>query len=136
WTIAVEDEREKGTAGALRLPKLALDIFAKLPRISGNPYVFASGEHKHFNSWSERKQELDERLIATDIKMDPWVIHDLRRSARSLMSRAGVSSEHAERVLGHAIMGVEGVYNRFEFFDEKAAALAKLATLVKGIVQP
>ncbi len=41
----------------------------------------------------------------------PWTIHDLRRTARSLMSRAGVSSEHAERVLGHVIGGVEGVYN-------------------------
>ena len=35
--------------------------------------------------------------------MPPWTLHDLRRTARSLMSRAGVRPEIAERVLGHAI---------------------------------
>jgi hypothetical protein len=39
------------------------------------------------------------------------------------MARAGVSSEHAERVLGHAIAGVEGVYNKFEYDREKEIAL-------------
>ena len=31
-----------------------------------------------------------------------WVLHDLRRSARSLLARAGVRPDIAERVLGHA----------------------------------
>ena len=52
------------------------------------------------------------------------------------MSRAGVSSDHAERVLGHAIGGVEGVYDRHSYEDEKAAALTKLAHLVQTIVNP
>jgi hypothetical protein len=52
------------------------------------------------------------------------------------MSRAGVSSEHAERVMGHAIKGVEGIYDRHEYLDEKSAALAKLANLIDGIVHP
>ena len=52
-----------------------------------------------------------------------WHIHDLRRTARSLLSRAGVQSEHAERVLGHAIGGVEGIYDRHRYDNEKAHAL-------------
>ena len=63
-----------------------------------------------------------------------WRIHDLRRTARSLMSRAGVLSEHAERVLGHAIGGVEGVYDRHRYDTEKAAVLTKLAHLIEQIV--
>jgi integrase len=131
WRIASE-AREKASAGFLRLPKMALAIVQAQPRIAGNPYVFASGQSKHFNSWSQRKQELDERMPKG---MPPWVVHDLRRTARSLMSRAGVSGEHAERVLGHAIPGVEGVYNRHHFSDEKGAALQKLAGLVADILQ-
>ena len=34
-----------------------------------------------------------------------WVIHDLRRSARTLLSRAGVNADIAERCLGHVIPG-------------------------------
>ena len=52
------------------------------------------------------------------------------------MSRAGVSSEHAERVMGHAIGGVEGIYDRHAYADEKAAALVKLANLIDSIVNP
>ena len=52
------------------------------------------------------------------------------------MSRAGVSSEHAERVLGHAIRGVEGVYDRHRYEQEIAVAVAKLAGLIELIANP
>jgi integrase len=44
--------------------------------------------------------------------MPAWTMHDLRRTARSLLARAGVGDQVAERVLGHAIAGVQDVYNR------------------------
>jgi integrase len=68
--------------------------------------------------------------------MPGWTLHDLRRTARSLMSRAGVRPEIAEKVLGHVAGGVEGVYDRHSYRDEKRDALARLATLVDGIVSP
>ena len=61
------------------------------------------------------------------------VKRDLRRTARSLMSRAGVNSDHAERVLGHKIAGVKGVYDRHSYIPEKAHALTELAALVDRI---
>jgi integrase len=130
WRMATE-AREKASAGSLRLPPMALAILERQPRIVGNPYVFASGEHKHFNSWSQRKQELDEKLDG----MPKWVIHDCRRTARSLMSRAGVRPDIAERVLGHAIIGIEGTYDRHHWRDEKADALQRLANLIEDILQ-
>jgi hypothetical protein len=48
----------------------------------------------------------------------------------------GVISDHAERLLGHAIPGVEGVYDRHSYADEKRLALAKLAALIDSIVNP
>jgi hypothetical protein len=63
-------------------------------------------------------------------------MHDLRRTARSLMSRAGVQSEHAERVLGDAIVGVEGVYDQYDYRREKTDALEKLADLIERILNP
>jgi integrase len=137
WHIRSE-AREKDNAGALKLPKVVIDILQSQPRIAGNPYVFAGNPRgrrtsgpKAFNGYSEGKAQLDAKL-----PIAPWVLHDLRRSARSLMSRAGVPSEHAERVLGHSIRGVEKVYDRHSYTDEKANALAKLAALVLTIVSP
>ena len=52
------------------------------------------------------------------------------------MSRAGIASEVAELVLGHQKEGVEGVYDRHTYDSEKRIALAKLAALVDGVVNP
>ena len=142
WTIRTE-EREKGTAGKLKLPQMVLDVIAGQPQFSGNPYVFAGstrGRRKHkdrapgpptFNSFSKRKTALDGKL-----ELPHWTLHDLRRTARSLMSRAGVQPHIAERVLGHAIAGVEGVNHRHLYDTEKADALNRLAHLVASIVNP
>jgi hypothetical protein len=42
----------------------------------------------------------------------------------------------AERVLGHAIPGVEGVYDRHSYDVEKANALNLLTHLVDTIINP
>jgi integrase len=132
WTIRSE-EREKGNAGELLLPKLALDVIEAQPRIHGNSYIFASGTKKHFNGWSQRKQELDDMLPKD---MPAWTVHDLRRTARSLMSRADLRPDIAERVLGHAITGVGGTYDRHKYGEQKADALARLAALIAAIINP
>jgi hypothetical protein len=52
------------------------------------------------------------------------------------MARADVRPDIAERVLGHAIPGVEGVYDRHGYYEQKADALARLAALVETIINP
>jgi integrase len=65
-----------------------------------------------------------------------WRLHDLRRTSRSLLSRAGVNADHAERCLGHVIRGVRGVYDKHEYFEEKRHAYEALATLIDNITNP
>jgi len=130
WSISTAS-REKGTAGELKLPQMALDIIHAQPKLGDNPYVFAGRGDTHISGYSKFKQALDAKLAIA-----PWTLHDLRRSARSLMARADVRPDVAERVLGHKQQGVKGVYDRHAYFDEKGAALAKLATLVDNIVSP
>jgi integrase len=132
WTIPAAP-REKSTAGALMLPKAALDIIRAQPQLGDNPHVFASRyRNGPFDSFGPAKMKIDAKL--TD--MPPWVVHDLRRTARSLMSRAGIAPDLAERVLGHAIPGIRGVYDRHSYAAEKADALKRLAALIDGIVHP
>ena len=57
------------------------------------------------------------------------------RTARSLMSRASIHPDIAERVLGHAINGVGGIYDRHHA-RRKPQALAALAKLIESIVHP
>ncbi|HEX3651189.1 MAG TPA: integrase family protein [Rhizomicrobium sp.] len=65
-----------------------------------------------------------------------WTLHDLRRTAKTLMTRAGVRPDISERVLGHVIEGVEGVYDRHDYLAEKKEALERLAAIVTQIANP
>ena len=130
WNISTA-EREKNNAGSLKLPPQALSIITAQTRLGENPYVFA-GRGLGRRNISQSKGRFDAKLP----NMPHWTLHDLRRTARSLISRAGVRPDIAERVLGHAIGGVEGIYDRHRYDTEKAAALRKLAALVEGIVNP
>jgi integrase len=131
WSVPKEP-REKDTGGTLVLPPMARAIVEAQPRLASNPHVFAGRGSGPYRGFSAGKVALDVQLPKDTPQ---WQIHDLRRTARSLMSRAGVRPDIAERVLGHAIGGVEGIYDRHAYRDEKAHALARLAALVDGIVQ-
>jgi integrase len=65
-----------------------------------------------------------------------WALHDLRRTAKTLMVRAGVRPDISERVLGHVIAGVEGTYDRHSYAEEKRDALEKLASMIERILNP
>jgi integrase len=132
WKVP-EGPRDKGTGGDLVLPEMVLEIIRARPHFADNPYVLAGRGGSYINGFSKSKRALDAKL--SDLQT-PWQLHDLRRTARSLMSRAGIRSEHAERVLGHVISGVEGIYDRHAYREEKAHALRALASLIDAILQP
>ena len=132
WRIPIE-AREKGAPGELVLPPMAINIIRGRHRIGDNEFVLAGRGDSHINGFSKAKRALDAKLPKN---MRGWTLHDLRRTARSLMSRAGVPNDHAERTLGHARAGVEGVYDRHHYRDEIANALGRLSRLIDGIVHP
>lgn len=129
WTFPAS--RNKTKVDLTRpLSAATLAVLAKVPRIAGSEYVF-SADGRRLGGMGRRKREIDQASGVTG-----WTLHDLRRTARSLMSRAGVTSEHAERCLGHVISGVEGVYDRHSYRNEMLIAYEKLATLISQIVDP
>ena len=138
-TLVIPAERYKtGVPNAVPLTKEARQWIGD--RKAG--FMFSStGGQKPFNGYSKAKGQLDaviakQRKAAKLKPMPDWRLHDLRRTARSLMSRAGVSSDVAEMVLGHKLSGVRGVYDRHSYAAEKRDALERLATLIGRILNP
>lgn len=112
----------------LPLSAPALLVLAGLKR--RRRYVFSTdGGKTPFSGFSKAKRALDRKA-----KVKGWTWHDIRRTCRSLMAAAGVAPDIAERVLGHVIPGVGGVYNRHDYAAEKAAALKALADAIDNIV--
>jgi integrase len=112
------------------LSEAALEVINAQPKVEGCPFVFTYG-HKALAAFSQCKEEFDEACGVTG-----WTLHDLRRTARTLMSRAGVNSDHAEQSLGHLLSGVRKTYNRDDFKLQKKTAFEALAMQIKRIVSP
>jgi integrase len=111
------------------LSAAARAIVHSMPR--QGEHVFTLNGRGAINNFADDKVRLDEASGVTG-----WRLHDLRRTARSLMSRAGVDSDHAERCLAHVIGGVRGVYDRYAYHKEKKHAFEILATQIERIVYP
>jgi integrase len=128
WTLPAA--RNKTKVDLVRpLSPAARAVLAKLPEVG--KFVFTTDGRRPIGAFSQWKRTFDEACGVTG-----WTLHDLRRTARSLMSRAGVNSDHAERCLGHVIGGVRGTYDRHEYHSEKRHAFEALAVQVERIVNP
>jgi integrase len=130
WTIPAARNKTKRDH-VVPLSKAAQSILGAVPVIGDGSLVFTHDGKRAIGGFSKFKKRLDQASGVTG-----WTIHDLRRTARSIMSRAGIDSDVAERCLGHVIGGVRGVYDRHSFLGDKALAFEKLATTIEGIVNP
>jgi integrase len=128
WTIPAE--RMKGKIEhVVPLSAKAIAIVDGIP-VTG-PFVFSTHGRRPIRNFAKLKIAIDKRSGVTG-----WTLHDLRRTARTLMTRAGVSADHAERALGHVISGVRGVYDRHQYRPEKLAAFEALAAQIDRILDP
>jgi integrase len=143
WTIP-RDRYKTKLDHMIPLSEAARELIGDKPKgIKRNSwFVFSTTEgEKGFSGFSKAKRELDKAIDVVRRRdqrepMPHWVLHDLRRTGRSLMSRAGVPADHAERCLGHVIGGIRGVYDRHAYLEEKRAAFEALASLVDRILNP
>jgi len=110
------------------LSEQALDVLSRMPRIAGSEYVF--GKPLRSGAWSNAK------IKFSAAKIQPWRIHDLRRTVSTGMNELGTEPHIVEAVLGHTVKGVAGVYNRAKYEAAKRAALKAWGAHVMALVQP
>jgi len=137
WTIPAA--RYKGNHDhVVPLTERARELIGDSPK----GFVFSTtGGERPFSGFSKAKEALGKEIAKIRraegrTKMPPWTLHDLRRTGRTLMSRAGVSEDIGERAIGHVIGGVRETYDRWSYADEKRSAFEALAGLVDLILNP
>jgi integrase len=128
WTLP--PERNKTKIELVRpLSQAAQGVLESLPRVEGGSFVFSGRDSRlHLTTPT--------LTLKAATGTSGWRVHDLRRTARTLLSRAGVNADIAERCLGHVIGGIRGTYDKYEFTKEKTEAYEALATLIGHIVNP
>jgi Arm DNA-binding domain/Phage integrase family len=148
WTIPAARYKTK-IDFELPLSRAALDVLALVPRFGKKGFVFTTSGETGIGGFSKFKARFDGRMLderrklasergddPAKVTLDNWTVHDLRRTARSAMTQAGVPPDHAERALGHVIGGVRGVYDRHGYREEKRRAFEALARHVEKVVNP
>ena len=137
-TWIIPKERYKtGAEHVVPLPRQAVGLLKEVSKLCPKPegadaahFVFSTRPGSRFQGFTKCKERLDTLSETSD-----WTIHDLRRTLRTGLSALRVDPDIAERVVGHVIGGVRGIYDRHSFFEEKRRALQRwadrLATIVK-----
>jgi integrase len=131
-TVLPGERTKNGRAHVIPLAGAAQTILDA--RRSSSEYVWV----KPFVSWSRGKALLDAKLAAEGVKLNPWVIHDIRRSVATGMAEIGVAPHIVEAVLNHQSghkAGVAGIYNRASYEREKRAALALWADHIMAAIE-
>lgn len=136
---ALPDVRAKGGEPTVNpLSDLTLAILDTVPCIKGQDLLFTTNGTTPVSGFGYAKEALDRlmeaELARSGLTLKPWRTHDLRRTARTLLSRAEVPADIAERVLDHAIGGTRAIYDRWDFVAQKREAVAKLATMIEHIL--
>ena len=111
--------------------------------------VFTTNGKVAINGFSKLKEALDEAVAAL-ISASPealalvgpglagWVVHDLRRSLATGCQAMGIPIATTEAVLNHiseVLSGVAGIYQLYDYFDEKADALERWGTLIDAALE-
>jgi len=135
WIIPKERTKAR-RAHLVPLSGPALAMLESCPRMG--EYVLSSDGRTHVGGFSKGKQALDTYLSATGEPMEPWRLHDLRRScATHMVERLGTRELVVERVLNHAPKGVTAtVYIHTAYAAEKREALDKWAAELMESISP
>ncbi len=145
WTIP-GSRAKNGKPHIVHLSALAGEVIGAVPYIAGQDDLLFPGNGKTpVSGFSSAKARLDGRMLAAlhvddggDGELTPWVLHDLRRTATTGMAQLGIAPHVADKVLNHTagtISGVAAIYNRFEYLDERKAALEAWGRRVEALVR-
>jgi integrase len=126
WRLP-SDRNKSGRSFEIPLSPFVIETLRTLPRIG--PLVFSL----------DGKRPMTLHQIIERVRHDAGLVdvrlHDLRRTLRTGLAELGVGFEVAERVLNHAMPGLQAVYNRHSYAVEKRNALTLWADHVLALVE-
>jgi integrase len=137
WQLPGARTRNK-VANDVHLSPQAMKIIRPLPRWINQPLVFPTRtgtlrKMSLFDAQQVLNVAMTAELAKLGRELEHWTPHDLRRSVASGMARIGIDTTVADKVLGHVIPGVPGIYQRHHFWNERKAALDLWAAHVERL---
>jgi integrase len=127
--IVVRPEHAKtGAQHEVPLTPLMRDVIAGAP-ITSSPLLFPAVKVSgRITGWTKRVTDLRQ---ASGVQ---FTLHDLRRTARTLMSRLGVTEDLAELAIGHVRADLIARYNKDQAWEGRSDAFARVSDHVEALI--
>jgi len=151
WTLSSEMTKA-GRAHVVPLSPLALQVLGEAKEAAQQflsapegaeptTCVFTTRRDRPISGYSKAKARLDGIVAAARSEgglpdLEPWTIHDLRRTVGTGLGKLGISRFIIARVLNHADRTVTGIYDRYDYLDEKRHALEIWGQYVEKLIAP
>jgi integrase len=133
WTLRARQTKSR-RAHVVTLSALALDVLAVMPHKC--PWAFTTDTAGPISNYSFGKGLLDGWLSARVEHVEPWHIHDIRRTVATGLAKLEIPPHVIASILNHAPQGVTAqVYNRYSYVKEKREALDKWAQHVAAVAE-
>ena len=132
WKIPPENTKNS-KAHEVPLSPEVIEVITRLPRMG--EFVFTTDGHKPINGFSKLKVALDKALVEAGVTIEPWRLHDLRRSVATGLGELGFPPHVIEMTLNHVSgekASVSGLYNRSKYLPDCRRALVAWAQAVTG----
>lgn len=134
WTIPAERAKNSNRT-IVPLSSAAIAEVLRFEKFNRDALLFSTNGKTPFSGHQKRKDRLDETLQF----VEPWRLHDIRRTLATGLARLHVPQEVTEAILNHTsgkVSGIAGVYNRHDYADEKREALMLWSRHVAWIALP
>ncbi|MCC6952937.1 MAG: tyrosine-type recombinase/integrase [Deltaproteobacteria bacterium] len=131
WRIP-EENSKTGKQHIVYLSSQSAALFRELKALAGeSEWVVPgrSGPNKPF-----AHNALNKALDGVNVPIDPFTIHDLRRTGSTRLHEAGFPSDVIEKALNHKIGGVRGIYNHAEYARQRREMLQYWADFVDNLI--
>lgn len=135
WHIPPENTKA-GREQNLSLPEFAIVILEELKSVTGHTdYIFASPrEENEPISWLQNAS----KRVRDNCNVNDFRLHDLRRTLASNLARLGFERTVIGKILNHKGLAgdsmVTAVYDRYDYLDEKKAALEAWSNELQSIL--
>lgn len=131
WEIPAENSKT-GKPHLVFLSRQSVEVFRELQFLSGTSPLVLPGRSSLDKPFAHNA--LNHALDGVTFPIAHFTIHDMRRTASTLLHERGFVSDVIEKALNHTMGGVRGVYNRAEYADQRRDMLQWWGDYVDSLV--
>jgi integrase len=130
WQIPAQNSKT-GQPHIIYLSEQSIDLFRGLKALAGESLWVMPGRSNVAKPFTHNA--MNQAMGSITFAIDPFTIHDLRRTGSTLLHEKGFRSDVIEKALNHTIPGVRGVYNRAEYAEQRRKMLQFWGDYIEGL---